>query len=360
VDWEETVKYLVWMGRAIASAAFACLVTATSGAAAEAPQMVTDSYLIPSGDPGIQLYVRNKHPAGMTHFRADRILLFVHGATYPAETAFDLPLGGVSMMEWLARRGWDVWLVDVRGYGGSTRPPEMDHPAADNPPIVDTAVAAGDVGSAVEHILKKRGVKQINLMGWSWGTSIMGLYTTEHNDHVARLVLYAPQWIASTPSLTDKGEALGAYRSVSRDSAKERWLKGVAEDQKATLIPSGWFEQWADATFATDPVGAAQTPPVLRAPNGIVKDSRAYWRAGKAQYDPGKITVPTLLIHAEWDADLPSDQTRGYFAQLTHTPWKRYVEIGEGTHTVIMEKNRMQLFHGVADFLEEGAPLAMK
>ena len=48
--------------------------------------------MIPSGDAGIELYVRNKRPAGMTNFPADRILLYVHGATYPSETAFDLPI----------------------------------------------------------------------------------------------------------------------------------------------------------------------------------------------------------------------------------------------------------------------------
>src|SRR5262249_15603570 len=74
--------------------------------------------------------------------------------------------------------------------------------------------------------------------------------------------------------------------------------------------PPGWFEQWADATWATDPIGSKQTPPVLRAPNGVLQDLRTYWAAGNAQYDPGNIRVPTLLIHAEWDADLPSDQAQ--------------------------------------------------
>jgi len=335
------------------------LATAAGGGAADAPKLVAESTLIPSADAGIQLYVREKRPADLTSFRSDRILLFVHGATYPAETAFDLPLGGVSMMEWIARRGWDVWLVDVRGYGGSTRPPEMDRPAQENNPIVDTATAAGDVGSAVAYILQKRDVQKINLMGWSWGTSIMGSYTADHNDRVSRLVLYAPQWISNTPSTVGGGDTLGAYRTVSIDSAKVRWLNGVPEDKKADLIPAGWFEQWADATWATDPGGAKQTPPALRAPNGVVQDGRDTWRAGKALYDPGKITVPTLLIHAEWDADLPSYQAHAYFAQLTHTPWKRFVEIGEGTHTVMMEKNRMQLFREVVGFLEESDPLTM-
>ena len=41
--------------------------------------------MIPSGDAGIQLFVRNKHPAGK-ETSLDKILLLVHGATYPAET----------------------------------------------------------------------------------------------------------------------------------------------------------------------------------------------------------------------------------------------------------------------------------
>jgi alpha-beta hydrolase superfamily lysophospholipase len=29
-------------------------------------------------------------------------------------------------MDYIAQHGWDVYLIDVRGYGRSTRPPEMD------------------------------------------------------------------------------------------------------------------------------------------------------------------------------------------------------------------------------------------
>ena len=148
-------------------------------------------------------------------------------------------------------------------------------------------------------------------------------------------------------------DKLGAYRTVSREAAKGRWLTGVPEDKKADLIPPGWFEAWADATFATDPVGSKQTPPALRAPNGTVQDTREFWSAGKALYDPAGIRVPTFLAHAEWDADLPSYMLHAYIAKLTNVPYKRYVEIGEGTHTVLMEKNRMQLFQTVQQFLDE-------
>jgi pimeloyl-ACP methyl ester carboxylesterase len=152
---------------------FACLVAggfAGAPAQAKEPKLESTDTLIPSGDAGIQLFVRNKHLAGKPS-SPDKILLFVHGATYPAETAFDLPIEGVSMMDLIAARGYDVYLVDVRGYGHSTRPVEMSQPPAANKPIVSTRVAAHDLGAAVDYILGKRKVAKINVMGWSWGTS---------------------------------------------------------------------------------------------------------------------------------------------------------------------------------------------
>ncbi len=317
----------------------------SAGLMMERPKM--EEHLIPSDTAGIQLYLRNKR---MESVEPSRILLFVHGSTYPAETSFDLPLGGTSLMDFLARDGWDVWLVDLRGYGRSTRPPEMDQPPGANPPLVTTDVAVQDVGSAVDFILGQRKAPRLSLMGWSWGTTIMAAYTVRNPDKVAKLVLYAPQWLRTTPSLIS-GE--GAYRMVSMDSARDRWLKGVPEDKKKDLIPAGWFEQWAEATLATDPVGSKHNPPVLRAPNGTLRDTKEYWSSGKPYYDPAQIKVPVLIVHAEWDQDLPNPMPREVFARLTGAPYRRMVEIGEGTHTVIMEKNRDQLFREIQLFLDE-------
>lgn len=157
---------------------------------------------------------------------------------------------------WMACPGWihrrPLYLVDMRGYGRSTRPPEMEQPAHLNAPIVRADTAIRDVGSAVDFILRRRGIEKLNLLGWSWGTALMGGFTAASNDKVNKLVLYAPQWMRTTPSLSDPRGELGAYRLVSA-AAHARWLAGAPEDKKATLIPPGWFEAWADATFATDP-----------------------------------------------------------------------------------------------------------
>lgn len=315
-----------------------------------AAQLLTEHLMIDSDTPGIRLYLRNKRPK---EYRpsAERTLLYVHGATYPSETAFDLPLDGLSWMDYIAAHGWDVWLVDLRGYGRSTRPPEMEQPPEASSPIVTTDVAIRDVSTAVDFILQRRGVRNLSLLGWSWGTTLMGGYTAANNDKVRRLVLYAPVWLRTTPSLIAGGGPLGAYRTVSKDAARTRWLAGVPGDKIAGLIPAGWFEQWADATWATDP--RSRNTGLLRAPNGVIHDVRTYWMQGQYLYDPGEIRVPTLIMHAEWDQDTPLYMAQAVFERLRNAPYRRWVEIGEGTHTVIMEKNRMQLFREVQLFLDE-------
>ncbi len=320
-------------------------------AADPAQKLVTEQFMIDAVDPGIKLYVRNKRPEDLKQFRSEKTLLFVHGATQPSEATFDLPLEGLSWMDYIAQHGWDVYLVDVRGYGRSTRPPEMDQPAANNPPFATTDVAIKDVGSAIDFIRQRRGVPKLSLMGWSWGAVIMGAYTADHNDRVDRLVLYAPTWLRTSPPPQTAPPPLGAYVAAPMATARERLQAGAPDDRKNDLMPASWFEAWSAAALASDPIGSKQEPPVLRSPAGVFQDNRNYWDAGKAYYDPGRIKIPTLVVVAEWDRVTPSQSAQALFHKLPSSPNKRFVEIGEGSHFVMLEKNRMQLFQEVQFFL---------
>jgi len=71
----------------------------------------------------------------------------------------------------------------------------------------------------------------------------------------------------------------------------------------------------------------------------------------------GQITVPTLIVHAEWDQDTPPYMAQTLFPLLVNSPGKRYVALAEGTHSIIMEKNRLELFKAVQAFLDEAAGL---
>ena len=94
----------------------------------------------------------------------------------------------------------------------------------------------------------------------------------------------------------------------------------------------------------------------MRAPNGVIKDIVEIWGAGKATWEPEKIRVPTLLILAEWDQDTPLFMAQEVFAKLVNAPYKRHVVLGEGTHAIGLEKNRMDLINQVQYFLDEKLP----
>jgi pimeloyl-ACP methyl ester carboxylesterase len=330
-------------------AAAACI--ATLGACASAPsappQLTAEDLMIPSSEAGISLFVRNKRPAGMSTFSADKTVLFIHGATFPSESTFDLEVGGTSWMDHIARHGYDVYLVDVRGYGRSTRP--AANPAA---ALGTLEHAHADLGSAVEFIRQRRGIDRVNLLGWSLGTVAVGRYAATYPERVSKVVLYAPAWRVATagPSIA---EPTATYRNQDVVAARARWLADVPADKLQDLIPRGWFNAWVAANAATDPWGAAQTPPVMRAPNGPVFD-RA--RATGRPYEPANIRAPILLVKGEWDVDTPSAMAQALFPQLVNAKYKQYLEIGEGTHSVMLEKNRMLLFRAVQGFLDGSGP----
>jgi pimeloyl-ACP methyl ester carboxylesterase len=319
------------------------------------PKLTTEDFMVPALDPGIDIYVRNKRPADMTSFRPERTVLFVHGATYPAHATFDLALDGLSWMDYIAGRGYDVYLLDIRGYGKSMRPKEMAEPPDANPPIVRTATAVKDIAAVVDFIRTRRNIPRLVLLGWSWGTFSTPTYAIANAGKVVRLVLYSPIWIGQTGRLVQSLSAkLGAYRTVTREQAHARWYAGVPEEKKAAFIPAAVFDAWWQATCASDPDSGKTNPPAIRAPNGVVQDCIETWWAGKPYYDPAEITVPALLVTAAWDTDVPAHMARTLFPLLTNSPGKRLVELPEGTHSVMMEANRLDLFAAVQTFLDEG------
>ncbi|MGH9208460.1 MAG: alpha/beta fold hydrolase [Acidimicrobiales bacterium] len=80
--------------------------------------------------------------------------------------------------------------------------------------------------------LRRRGIPKINLMGWSWGATIMGAYTAEQNGKVAALVLYSPGWLKRPPPSQAAATPLGACISQTMAQARERILTGRQQTGK--------------------------------------------------------------------------------------------------------------------------------
>ncbi|MDO8607934.1 MAG: alpha/beta fold hydrolase [Phaeospirillum sp.] len=326
-----------------------------AGGPARAATVVTEEFMVASKQPGIELYLRNKHPEALYDVRSNKTVLFIHGASYPAHSSFDFAIDGQSWMDWLAGKGYDVYALDIRGYGKSTRPPELKQTAEANPPAVDTAAAIEDVTSAVDFIVSRRNSQKVVLVGWSWGATIAGGFAAATPDRVERLVLYAPQWLRDVPPPSDADMArVPAWRSVDPRHARDIWLKGVPAAKHETILPKAVFAEWMTATLASDPEPAV--PGTVRAPNGVVLDTMRFWASGKPRWNPERLSAPTLVIQGEWDSEAPPAMGMLVFNKLTHTPFKRYLMVGEATHAALFETNRRQLYQAVHEFLETPLP----
>ena len=153
-----------------------------------------------------QIYVRELVAAGpllREGASGERVVLFVHGAGTPAEVAFDVPYQDYSWMGYLARAGFDVFSMDMTGYGRSTRPEAMNDPcnlsreqqASFLPPLVPstcspsyphqlTTIASdwNDIDAVVNHVRALRHVDRVSLVAWSLGGPRAAGYAAQHPD----------------------------------------------------------------------------------------------------------------------------------------------------------------------------------
>jgi len=100
---------------------------------------------------------------------------------------------------------------------------------------------------------------------------------------------------------------------------------------------------------------------MLARPNGVAEDSMKLLERGQRPCTiPARLPCRPCCFTPNGTRTFPSYLAHGYFAQLKNTPYKRLIELSEGTHTVMMEKNRMQFFRDLMGFLDEEKPLALK
>jgi pimeloyl-ACP methyl ester carboxylesterase len=150
---------------------------------------------------------------------------------------------------------------------------------------------------------------------------------------------------------------MGPVVAVTMAATRSRLQSGVPPARRDELLPEHWFAAWSAATLATDPVGAQSKPPIIRVPAGVKQDSDRYWSQGKSTYDPTKIVAPTLVVVAEWDELTPPDSAKSLYESLVNSADRRFAELKEGSHMILLEKTRMSLFEAVQPFIDApGAP----
>lgn len=271
---------------------------------------------------GLKVYLWEKYERKFekTFARSNKIVLLVHGATWSGRPDFDLQIRDYSLMDFLARNGYDAWSIDIHGYGRSEKT-DKDWS--------DTASAARDIGAAVDYIAKLRGVEKISLLGWSWGTQTTGLFTMDHPDKVNKLILYAMAW---------KGNPAGRNRPIPREQYRINDEAAARSDFIPGQFEADVVERYVKHALAADP----------RSPNGVRVDM-----PHKAPIlHPEKIKVPTLIIYPEKDFLASEAETLEFFGKLG-TKYKSYAGLPDGGHAIMLEKNYRKFQTVVLGFLNQ-------
>jgi pimeloyl-ACP methyl ester carboxylesterase len=345
-----------------------------SAAAAQSTSPLTLDHYVPvvSKAPSMegqiaQIYVRERVLPG-TALRSrgleGQVVVFVHGAGTPAEVSFDAP--GASWMGYLAEAGYDVFSMDMTGYGRSTRPSVMNDPCNLSEaqqraliPLLLTETCEpsygfsattiesdwDDLDAVVDYVRKMRGVDRVHLAAWSLGGPRAGGYAYRHPEKVASAILLSPAYgrnRSSTPPAQVPRQGTVFSKQSYADFAG-LWNRQLGCESQ--YEPSVRESVWA-AMLESDPVGATWGTGVRRAP------SVTTWGWGSEEVS--RQQTPMLLIAPETDGQVSPASVVALYEDLGATN-KVLIHLACSSHNAMWETNRHLLFEASLEWLRTGS-----
>jgi pimeloyl-ACP methyl ester carboxylesterase len=341
-----------------------CNAANTSGALRTIDHKVPHVSTVPANEgEQVEIFLREKVMAS-GGAQPQPVVLMVHGGVSPSTLAFDVEHETYSWMGYLARAGFDVFAMDMTGYGKSAHP-KMDDPCNVSPTLQKTLIPKtldevckppypfqlvnrqsehDELDRVIEYIRNLRGVDKVNLLGWSGGGYRTGTYTSQRPEKVEKLVIYASSNYsrknpsAPPPSLPAPGFPITIQ---SRELAeKRRWFPfAKCPDQ----IEPGMPDRVWELSKQHDPIGMTWGPGVMRAP------TRTYW--GWNTEEAKRVKVPTWVMLGEFD-QLNASNKELY--EDLGTDNKVFISIACGSHFLVWEKNHGALHEASRQWLMNG------
>ena len=246
-------------------------------------------------------------------------IILHHGRTWSSLPDFDLQVPGeqLSLMDGFNKLGYSVWALDARGYGQTPR----DASGWNNPDK-----AAADLAAVLSWLQSRTGQK-IHLWGWSYGSMVAQLTAQRYPQHIQSITLYGYPLRSLDPVPADStGGKPPAAINTAKNAASDFIVEG-AISQKA-------IDEYVRHALAADPL-------------------RADWNNLQqwSQLDASQVTVPVLLLQAEFD---PLAKTPVYAQVFTELPNanKQWVVLAGGDHAALLETPRMRLITASINFME--------
>jgi pimeloyl-ACP methyl ester carboxylesterase len=303
---------------------------------------------------GMKVHLRRIAPATYS----DSIpVLMLHGGGGNSIAAYDTGVPGYSLAEDLAAAGRVVYLLNLRGWGESDWPKEMDAPPENNPALVTTEDAVTDIEAAARWICEEEKASNVSLFGWASGGHWLACFTSRHNALVNKLIVLNTLYAVDAPWKIGEGsdpEQTAAYRIVDAVGLTRRWEASVAPAQKKMWWDDRVIHAYQLHSIQGDPSGLQRNPPSVRIPLGYWKE-HLQMSKGEKFYDASDIRVPVLVIRGGKDFWSRPEDLVAFREALSGNSSAMFREIPEGTHFLFFdkpEKGRSEFLQAVLQFLE--------
>lgn len=307
-----------------------------------------EHYRIPSHIEGLNLFLRRLPPLEQ-QTDARRVVLYVHGGSFPSALSIAHPFDGRSWRDALSERGFDVWGLDFLGFGASDPYPEMAGPAEAAAALGQADCSARQLEHAVRWICTHLTVPRLSIIAHSWGTIVAGRFAGTCPDLVDRMVFFGP--VTWRPPGTEP-QRFPAWRLVSLDDQWQRFTADVPAGE-VPVLSRRHFADWGLSYLDADPESRTRSPASVKVPGGPWQDI-ADAGSGRLAYDPGLIRAPVATIRGEWDSLATDADARWLFDALRASPIRRDVKIARATHLMHLEENHYALYRETEAFLSGG------
>lgn len=307
----------------LAAAAAAALLVET-GAQAKTPQIIASDHWASKGD--VKLYIYRKRLAGAG--RAP-VLFLVHGSSFSGRGGYDLQVPGqdYSMMDWFARRGFDVWTMDHEGYGRSTRTGGFS----------DIASGADDLAAAFAVVEKVTGVAAPMVYGQSSGALRAGLLAMRQPGRISRLILdgFTHTGDGAPEILRRRANVANLRATPWRPATEATYVNIFSRDDPSTFDPAV-------------PQALARYELALgdRIPNGTYLDMATKM----PMVDPTKLGMPVMMTRAVHDGNATEADLLAFFGKLP-SPDRQFAIIDGVAHIAVLGLNRHRVLHAMHAFL---------
>ena len=294
---------------------------------------------------GLNLFLRYLGPTAAPG--DTRIVLYLHGATFPSALSIAHRFDGHSWRDELNAAGFHVWGLDFVGYGGSDRYPEMSEVPEGRDALGRAEHASSQVEKAIGFITDYHQKDRISIIAHSWGSMPAALCASRRPELIERIVFFAP--IAQRTEQSNV-KCFPAWRLISLEEQCERFIQDLPSGE-TPVLSKDHFDEWGPLYLDTDTESRTRSPASVKVPTGPVQEI-AEGLAGKLAYDPALITTPVAIIRGEWDNLITDSDARWLFEALRNSPIKRDVKISRGTHLMHLESSRFALYREAQLFLE--------